>query len=82
MKTKKAVALTTATTNKLHYEAYSKAALLSSTKTKLSAEIRNLFCLFHNPHLSPAEKEICKLLFRSTIRKLGVLQSKAAGGRL
>jgi len=75
--TKKAAASTAAKRNNLLKLSYRKTVPLSNTKSKLSAEIRNLFCLLGNPFLSPDERATCELLFRSTFYKLVVLQNGA-----
>lgn len=77
---KKAAALTAARENELHCRTYRKAATLSMTKARLLVEIRGLVQSLGNPFLSQAEKEICKILFSSTIRKMAVLQNGRYGG--
>jgi len=77
---KKAAAVTAAEEKKLHNKTYPKSARLSSIKYKLLVEIRGLVGSLHNPFLSQAEKETCKVLFYSTIRKLIVLQNGFCDG--
>lgn len=80
MRTKKAAAVTAATLNKRHNETYPKPAQLSSLKYRLLVETRGQVGLLLNSFLSQGEKETCKILFYSTIRKLIVLQNGYCSG--
>lgn len=69
-----------ASKTELHKTTYTPAAMLSSLRGKLLIEIRGLVGALHNPFLSQGEKETCKVLFYSTIRKLIVLQNGYCSG--
>ncbi|MHC4488577.1 MAG: hypothetical protein ACYSW7_05285, partial [Planctomycetota bacterium] len=80
MKTKNAAGLTAASHNELHSKAYRKADSRSSTKTKLLVEIRGLVGSLLSPFSPLEEKATAEALFRSTVRKLDVLQNGSCSG--
>lgn len=66
--------------NKLQNRVYPKPAQLSSLRYKMHVEIGGLVGALNNPFLSQVEKEICNMLFYSTMRKLLVLQNDYCSG--
>ncbi len=81
MTTKKAAVLTAATERKsVTRRAYQTAAPLSRTKCRLLVEIRGLAGALLSPFCPAEEKATAEVLFRSTLRKLSVLQNGRCSG--